>query len=219
MVSAVSAIVERAAGAERVWIDMPIGLMKGGPDERACDRAARAVLGPRRGSSVFRVPVRAAVHAVRELASQVNNERTGKRLSQQALGIIGKIADLDRVMSAQPNLQGWIRETHPEVCFVKLAGRQMEYPKRLKAGREEREEALRERLDGFDEVYWPARQAYRRQAKPDDILDAVVAALAAAQSRLATLPADPPVDAAGLRMEIAYGLPDPAGPSAWGRTS
>lgn len=45
------------------------------------------------------------------------------------------------------------------------------------------------------------------QAKPDDILDAAVAALAAAQPTIATLPADPPVDEVGLRMEIAYGDP------------
>lgn len=45
-------------------VNIPIGLPEKGPSERMCDVEARCLLAPARGSSVFPVPCRRAVHAV-----------------------------------------------------------------------------------------------------------------------------------------------------------
>jgi len=76
-----------------VGIDIPIGLLE---CPRACDKAARNLLGQPRGSSVFPAPCRAAVHAATyEEASAVNREKMGRGLSQQAWGIASKIKQVD----------------------------------------------------------------------------------------------------------------------------
>src|SRR5215470_11300456 len=74
-------------------IDIPIGLLNG---SRACDKAARKLLGQPRGTSVFEAPCRAALSATTHAAaSQINREKTGRGLSQQAFGIIPKIKQVD----------------------------------------------------------------------------------------------------------------------------
>src|SRR5690242_20609020 len=70
-------------------IDIPIGLLD---CSRACDKAARKLLGQPRGTSVFAAPCRAVLTATSHAdASQINREKTGRGLSQQAFGIIPKI--------------------------------------------------------------------------------------------------------------------------------
>ena len=96
-----------------VGIDIPIGLLEG---PRACDKAARKLLGQPRGSRVFPSPCRAAVHAATyEEASAVNRRNTGRGLSQQAWGIAPKIKQVDDAIT--PDCQQWAFEVHPEVCF------------------------------------------------------------------------------------------------------
>src|ERR1039457_7038272 len=74
-------------------IDIPIGLLNG---SRACDKAARKLLGQPRGTSVFAAPCRAALAATTHaVANQINREKTGRGLSQQAFGIIPKIKQVD----------------------------------------------------------------------------------------------------------------------------
>jgi predicted RNase H-like nuclease len=94
-------------------IDIPIGLLD---CSRACDKAARKLLGQPRGSSVFAAPCRAALLGTTHLsASQINREKAGRGLSQQAFGIIPKIKQVDDAI--RPEYRGWVLEVHPEVCF------------------------------------------------------------------------------------------------------
>src|ERR1700687_4864452 len=87
-------------------IDIPIGLLDG---PRACDKAARKLLGQPRGSSVFPAPCRAAVHAATyEKASADNRQKTGRRLSKQAWGIVPKIKQVDDAIT--PDDQKWAFE-------------------------------------------------------------------------------------------------------------
>ncbi len=80
-------------------IDIPIGLMDG---SRACDKAARKLLGRPRGSSVFSPPCRAALGAADHAAASAMNLRiTGKGLSQQAWGIAPKIKQVDDAMTPE----------------------------------------------------------------------------------------------------------------------
>ena len=185
-----------------IAIDIPIGLLDrrqvGG---RECDRLARRRL-PGRASSVFSPPVRGLLGATRY--SQVR----GHGLSIQAFGIMAKIREVDRLMT--PELQGRVYEAHPELAFRSLAGVAMRHSKKTPAGREERLQAL-ERLASFRAVrnlLDTVTTRYRRsQVGLDDCLDACVLAWLAGRITAGAaqrLPAQPPLDAKGLRMEIWY---------------
>src|SRR4051794_9445562 len=74
-------------------IDIPIGLFD---RPRACDIAARRLLGTPRRSSVFPAPCRAALVASgHAAASACNRRRTGKGLTIQAWCISPKIKQVD----------------------------------------------------------------------------------------------------------------------------
>ena len=185
-----------------IAIDIPIGL----PDKRQiggreCDRLARRRL-PGRASSVFSPPVRSLLGSTRY--GQVR----GHGLSIQAFGIMAKIREVDRLMT--PALQERVYEAHPELAFRSLAGAPMRHSKKTPAGREERLQAL-ERLASFravrDLLGTVATRYRRSQVGLDDCLDACVLAWLAGRigaGAARRLPAQPPLDAKDLRMEIWY---------------
>lgn len=194
-------VVAATAGAELVLVDIPMGL-----DDRrhlrACELIARRLLGPRR-SSIFPVPVRAAVHAPDyRAASAANFAATGKKLSVQSWNICRKIAEADLALRAQPALQARLRESHPELCFAALNGWQpLATSKKTREGQAERLALLERHTPG---VTLPTG-IRRSQAAPDDILDAMVLALSAriaAENGLPTAPDPPETDALGLIMAI-----------------
>lgn len=175
----------RAEPRSFVAVDVPIGLLsEGRTGDRACDREARKLLGPPR-ASVFPPPLRTRLHA---------KERPPE-MSAQSFGILPRVAEVDALMD--PTLQARVVEAHPEWAFALLAGRPMRHPKRTPEGARERRRALR------DVVPVPASPP--RGAAPDDLLDACVLAWTArraAEGRSLRVPATPPVDSRGLRMEI-----------------
>ncbi len=186
-------------------VDIPIGLADGA---RECDRLARQRLGPRR-SSVFSPPARATLAArdYRE-ALRINREHAGTGLSKQAWNIVPKIREADRLLQSRPDLQGRLRESHPELAFASLNhGQPMQYNKTTLEGQRERLRVLRRYLPtvrGF--LNRVLRETLRRDVQADDVLDALVLAILAREGRgrLATLPPTPPCDAKGLPMEMVY---------------
>lgn len=197
-------------GEALILVDVPVGLSDAG--SRLCDSEARRRLGFPRSTSVFSPPVRRALLASgwRE-AADMNERLTGKRISQQAWGIAQKIREVDEFLRANPQRQRRFREVHPELLFWSLNGqRAMRMPKRRAAGRAERLALLAN--------YWPAvRRVFERErrqlrgqgAAADDLIDALLCVVAAhaCAARFQALPKEPPLDSAGLRMEILY--PDP----------
>src|SRR5579862_207433 len=121
-------------------IDIPIGLLN---SSRVCDKAARKLLGQPRGTSVFAAPCRAALSGTTHAAaSQINREKTGRGLSQQAFGIIPKIKQVDDTIT--PECQHWAFEVHPEVCFWALSHHSpMKHNKKTPEGAAERIAVLR----------------------------------------------------------------------------
>jgi predicted RNase H-like nuclease len=197
-VASLAQVVERVAGGElsAVGVDIPIGLASGG--YRQCDRAARALLGPRR-SSVFPAPVRGvlraetweeALHGCRELA--------GHGLSRQAYGILAKVREADELLD--PDVQRKVVEVHPEVSFTLLSGSPMRHHKSSPLGRAERLASL-ERV--FGDV-GEGSAARLPGARPDDVLDAYAVLWSARRfaSAKATRLGDGRRDSRGLRMEI-----------------
>ncbi len=200
---------ERWRAAESILVDIPIGLPDEGA-ERACDKAARKVLGARR-SSVFPVPCRAALDVPSySAASEINRTRTGRGLSKQTWAIADKIREVDRLLAYELAARRVVREIHPEVLFWALnGGASMEYPKRTPAGRQERLAVLTRHYPRTTEVSdYVERVLNRSLVAPDDVLDALGAAVTArlGRSGLSTIPAVPAQDSTGLPMEMVYCL-------------
>ena len=206
----VSTVVTNAGDADRVFIDIPIGLPHDSR-ERACDKAARAALKRPRASSVFRAPVR-EVFAARDHrhAGDISAEATGKRITQQTWAIVPKIKEVDELLRRSAKARRIVREVHPEVCFWGLAGRAMGLNKKTKGG-------FKERLTVLTRV-WPCaeefvdhvlRRTKRKDVARDDILDAVVAALVAcqAENELRHFPCTRETDQFKLPMEMVWAHP------------
>jgi predicted RNase H-like nuclease len=180
-------------------IDIPIGLLNG---SRACDKAARKLLGQPRGTSVFAAPCRAALSAASHAAaSAINRQKTNRGLSQQAWGIAPKIRQVDDAIT--PDCQQWAFEVHPEVCFWALNQRRpMKHNKKTKEGAAERVALLRRVFLQIE------RHLANRPPRvgADDLLDAAAAAWTALRShqRQAECVCSPEVDEKGLAVTIYY---------------
>lgn len=191
-----------------VGLDMPVGLLdKAQPGGRECDRAARKLLGSKAGS-VFSPPCRPALAAGSDYrqALELNRASHGVGLSKQCHNLFPKLREVDELLT--PELQGVIREVHPELAFAcMVGGRPCAYSKKQAAGREERLERLAGQ--GFarpaleESVSLASRKALGAAA--DDILDALACAWSARRvlrGMALRLPESPPRDGAGLYMEI-----------------
>ncbi|MBB6646085.1 DUF429 domain-containing protein [Halobellus ruber] len=198
--------------ADRILIDVPIGLREDSGEPRACDTAARKALSPDRHASVFPTPVRAAAREESYDAAKAVQERlTDGSLNRQTWGIVPKIDEVDRFLLDTPAARDAIQECHPEVCFRAFAGAPTAYSKTGQPERAfwERAAALRAvEPDVYDHL-WDAASGLGCDASDDDLLDAFVVALTARgdATGLETLPADPETDPRGLPMEIVFRPP------------
>lgn len=189
-----------------VLVDMPIGLRARGKKERACDLAARAMLGPRR-SSVFAAPVRPVLKAADYPAALAQSRRlTGRGLSKQSWNIVPKIREVDELLKARPALANQLLEAHPEVLFAGLAGGPMSAKKSTRDGFTERMTILSILHPDAETLVASAFLAYGGfEAARDDVVDAFVLALCARKpTQLKTLPEEPETDPKGLPMQMVY---------------
>jgi len=195
-------LLGRAQHLAVLTIDIPIGLSEAGP--RKCDVEARRLLTAMRGSSVFPAPVRAAINGATYIeACELSQAACGKRLSKQAHAIMWRIREVDEMLRSEPELQGKVREIHPEVCFYVWAGRPMRYAKRTVEGRAERMDLVNEHFKGAFDRLRP--QIPQRLAADDDLLDAFAALWTAERilrGEARTVPSAPEKDRYGLRMEM-----------------
>ena len=157
--------------AARILVDMPMGLPGPGSQGeglavRECDRLARKLLGPRRGS-VFSPPCRAALETDDyQEALRLNREHTGRGISIQAFHIRGKILEADRLLLRDEAAREGLLEAHPELSFAALnGGPVMAHAKRTKEGRSERLEAL-----GLQEGRADREQAVFESAGPRQVM-------------------------------------------------
>ena len=184
------------ADLTQIVIDIPIGLLDSGP--RACDLAARRLLGPRR-SSVFPAPIRPVLKArSREEACAIWQNIEGKKCPQQLWWILHKIREADEGMT--PDLQRRIREGHPELCFTMMnGGRPMSFRKTRRYGRAERLALL--------EPHFPDIVQHLKDVPgaTTDILDAYACLWTARRIKTGlavSLPQEEERDSRGLRAEI-----------------
>jgi predicted RNase H-like nuclease len=105
-----------ARDAAVIAIDIPIGLTESGP--RDCDLLARHNLGPKRGSSVFPAPVRAALSASTDVSAKAASTAAQKKgISKQAFAIYAKIREVDEALRSDADLRSRVFEVHPELTF------------------------------------------------------------------------------------------------------
>jgi predicted RNase H-like nuclease len=195
-----------ALPAKVIAVDMPIGLPE--RSGRPPEREVRAKLGERR-SSVFAVPAEKAVHcADYDEACQVNflNSNPPRHVSKQCFHLFPKMREIDALV--MPHHQSRIYESHPELAFWVMNGEApLPLPKKVKGqpyapGLALRQALLRKNgvpVDGLVNHY------RRRDVGADDLLDACACTFVAwriLNRRSIRFPANPPLNARGLRMEI-----------------
>jgi predicted RNase H-like nuclease len=197
-----------------MFADIPIGLPASG--SRQADTLARQRLGPR-ASSVFSVPVRPAAMAMgrddtplterKAMAKAINRQLSGKSLSEQTLGIVPKIIEMDAFLHATPEAPDRVFEAHPEICFSLAAGAPMVHAKREFPGGLERLRLVQRRIPDAQAMLASVRARHvRSMVGADDVLDAMILAACAhcCQGRPAPMPDPPERDETGLPMAIWY---------------
>lgn len=183
-------------GAECTLVDMPVGLPDSG--YRACDLAARGLLGPARSRVFLGIRRGLMRHANDFTAASKWAKKDGKGISIQTFNILAKVREVDAFMT--PRRQESIREMHPELVFLRLNDFRPVPSKKTEAGLRRRRALLKQ--NGFDALMQWRRELHGTGAKEDDLLDACAGALAA-MSPMA-VKCETETDAKGLRMEILY---------------
>lgn len=205
----VAAVANALRGIAVLAVDIPIGLSEHAP--RAADVQARRVVGGRRASSIFAAPLRGMLHASTQVdASALHRvlDHDGQRgFGVQSFALLSKIRAWDDALRADPLWAERVFEVHPEVSFAVLAdGHGLAAGKKTTAGHQQRA-ALLGRCYGARQVAALLERVPRALAKPDDVLDTLVACWSAqriAAGTAGSLPAVVERDACGLRMGIHY---------------
>lgn len=195
-----------ALPARVIAVDMPIGLPE--TSGRPPEREVRARLGERQ-SSVFAVPAAPAIYCddYRE-ACRVNllHSDPPRKVSKQCFHLFPKMREIDALIDASQ--QSRIFESHPELAFwVMNKEAPLPLPKKVRSapfppGLDLRCSLLRAHGVPVDSL----KADYRRSdVGSDDLIDACACAFVAwriVNGRSIRFPANPPLNARGLRMEI-----------------
>ena len=192
-----------------IGLDMVIGLPdRAAPGGRACDRAARQLLGHPRSSSVFSPPAYPALQARSHAEAQRLNRATAPDapgLTIQAFHLLPKMRDVAAHIT--PERQQWVREVHPELAFYALnGGAPMDDSKHTDAGVTQRIDVLTK--NGCETLPSVLGTHARGSVTTDDLLDAHAACWSAWRIHTgdaACVPEQPlPTNERGLHMGIWF---------------
>jgi predicted RNase H-like nuclease len=198
-------LLEFTGDCERVVVDIPIGI-PAGRRIRVCDLQAKDLLKTSGASSaVFLAPPRETFPARNpKMFQKLHRKAREKGAGLPVWGILGKIKEADASM--EPEFQHRVLEFHPELGWLRVAGRYLG-SKHTDTGLAKRRAVLRRYVPDFVKTSeWHARLG--RAARLDDLLDAMIglaAAEASLRSRTHRLPKGiKDVDDRGLSMEMWY---------------
>jgi len=190
VVPSITDVLDSRPPYEIIALHAPIGLpgepTRGG---RACDRAARKLLGVRRGAAVTAPPSRSVAYDV-----------SGTGLSAVVRAQLGRIREVQRDVASYH--QRTVFEVHPELGFFQLNDdTPLKFAKRTHLGIEERLELLRARMPGLERVIDHVPDGVRLATVLDACVDLWTARRIAARA-VARLPEVPEWNEDGLRMEL-----------------
>ncbi len=162
--------------AERIFIDMPIGLVDNKNEKRIIDNQIRTELGYPFSSSVFTVPCRQAVYADNyKEALEINKAILGKGFSIQSWNICPKIKELDIFLEQNIEIKGIFVETHPELRFKQVNGESLQFKKKTVEGFNERINLLKIKYPSIVDVYLKYRKQFlKKDVSDDDMLDSLI---------------------------------------------
>jgi predicted RNase H-like nuclease len=190
---------------ERVFIDMPIGAVDAKNFPRASDRDAKQQLG-HRGSTFFYTPPIEIIngegdyYALNALAKQL----TGKGLSKQSYYLLPKIRELRLFLATHGKLRPFIFESHPELCFAAFnRDCALMTSKHNVEGIEDRLKILAGLGVGYSKDELASIRKSFSLRDLDDIIDALILALAASADDIELIPDNIVVDRSGLTCNIA----------------
>jgi len=196
-------------GAERIAVDVPIGLV---PDERPPDRLAAALL----DRKIEPPPVREATRRSGYRAARRVQRRVADRdLAPGAFERADAIAEVDALVCARDAARAAFLEARPAVCYLAFAGEAPVHPRERAAGYAER---LRTLADVDPDAVRTVQRAAEAAGDGDlgvaHVLDAVALGLTVrpGPGRLRSLPPEPPTDAEGLPMRTVYRSAAPLDP-------
>ena len=190
--------VEVSTDVEVIGVDIPIGYPPKPATRRLADCKACEMVGPLR-STVFPAPHPDLLEQSWDDARKMSWDRFGRGLSKQSYDLKEKIIQVEEVVADDNR----VYEVHPEVCFVAIAGRHLEYFKKTWNGHNERRALLADRG-----IEIPNMLDNGRRFGADDILDAAAAAWSARRIALKQAIALPRAveeyDVSGRRVAIWY---------------
>lgn len=192
LISPFSEVLDQRPGYAVIALNAPVGYLDmreaGG---RTCDKEARSMLGPKRGSSIASAPVRSPTNDIEFLPDH---------LDAISMTLLPRYREVASEMA--PFRQRTVYEVHSDMSFFELNDRQpMRYPKHTEKGLEERRELLQAKFPGVARIL----SAELPGATVSHLLDVAVFVWTARRifNRAAVrIPQDPEWDEQGLRMEI-----------------
>lgn len=198
VVATLSEVLDYRPQFSVVALHAPVGLREKPGEQRACDVAAREVLGKRRGAAAVPAPARQALYA---------RSFTEAKEADPGIDIV-RWRQVPKVREAVAEVQSWrqrvVWEVNPELAFLQMnEGEPLRYSKRSQLGRQERRALLESKLPGIDRIMASRGPGIREPRLLDAAADLWIARriMARAITRLA----DPPEwDAESVRMDIVY---------------
>ncbi len=192
LISPFSEVLDQRPTFSVIALNAPVGYLdESAAGGRTCDREARALLGPKRGSSIQSAPVRSPSNELEFLPDHL--DAISMTLLPRYREVAGEMA---------PFRQRTVYEVHSDVSFYQLNdGKPLQWPKHTEKGLNERRELLEEKLPPVSRIL----SAEVPGASLAHLLDVAVFVWTARRifARAAVrIPQDPEWDEQGLRMEI-----------------
>jgi predicted RNase H-like nuclease len=192
LVSPFAEVVDQRPTFAAIALNAPVGYLDAAAaGGRTCDREARSLLGPKRGSSIQSAPVRSATNDI---------EFVDEHLDAISMTLLPRYREVAADMA--PFRQRTIYEVHSDVCFFELnEGQPLQYSKHSEAGQEERREVLRAKFPGSERILC-AEVPGASLSHLTDVAAFVWTARRIFARAAIRIPQDPEWDEQGLRMEI-----------------
>lgn len=192
LISPFSEVLDQRPTFAVIALNAPVGYLdESAAGGRTCDREARALLGPKRGSSIQSAPVRSPTNDLEFLPDHL--DAISMTLLPRYREVAGEMA---------PFRQRTVYEVHSDMSFFQLNdGSPMQFPKHTEKGLNERRELLEAKFPGATRILSSELPGVS-QAHLLDVAVFVWTARRIFARAAVRIPQDPEWDEQGLRMEI-----------------